>query len=176
MAFKKVVAANNATVVKFENIGDVIEGYYLGSFDHVGDYGPTKKHLFQTKTGTVVVFGQKNLTDELPKFPVGSSLRVIYTSSLAPTKKGRHPMKLFEFEKDDTDNMDMTSVDVSTTEEPQFSDEGAETSGEAETPPDEVPPARPQAPAAPARAPSLQAQQNVKNTLANKGQRRPLGA
>jgi hypothetical protein len=100
MAFEKVFDASNGEVFKFDTIGDILEGYYMGSFDYQGDYQPTKKHVFSTEKGAVVTFGQRNLIQLLPSVKPGTMVRITYTEDLPPKKKGQHPMKLFEVLQD----------------------------------------------------------------------------
>lgn len=154
-----------------------ITGYYLGSKNvpsQKSKTGFTRLHVFQTANGNEGVWGKKNLDDQMVNVTPGLMVRVTFVG-MKETKN--NPMYVYRIEADRTQTIDVSTAQ-SSTDETQYSDEGQEyQGGEAEqTPPDEVQPARPQAPAAPARAPSLQAQQNVKNILANKGQRRPLGA
>lgn len=156
MAFEKVFDAGQATVKKFENVGDKIEGYYMGSFDFEGDYGLTKKHVFQTENGAELVFGQRHLIQQLPTIKPGTMVRVVYTEDLAPKKKGQHPMKLFSFEQDKKNTIDVVGVD-STWEAAADSAPEQEDTALA----DEVAPARAIRPATPAPAPSASAAQRL---------------
>jgi hypothetical protein len=153
MAFKPVFDAGNAQVRKFENVGDQLEGYYMGSFDFEGDYGPNKKHVFQTSNGAEVVFGQAHLKQLLPSVKPGTMVRITLTGELAAKKKGRQPMKMFQIEQD-TDNVtEVTGVDFNATD--SSVDEGPDTDVDSEESSlDEAPPARATAPARPAAAPT----------------------
>jgi hypothetical protein len=110
MAFETVFDASNGTIFKFEKPGDTLEGYYMGSFDYEGDYGPTKKHAFSTEAGAVVVFGQRNLLQLLPSVKPGVMIRVTYTEDLPPKKKGQQPMKLFKVEQDKKNTIEVGEV------------------------------------------------------------------
>lgn len=116
MAFETLFDAGNASVKKFESIGDQIEGRYMGSFDFEGDYGPNKKHVFNTSEGAVVVFGQAHLKQLLPLVKPGTMVRVTLTGEKAALKKGRHPMKLFTIEQDKTDFVEVAGVDFNKTD------------------------------------------------------------
>ena len=116
MAFEPVFDASSATAFKFENKGDVLEGYYMGSFDYEGDYGPTKRHMFNTKQGAVVVFGQRNLMQTLPSIKAGTMVRITYNEDKI-TAKGRAPMKVFGFEQDRKDTVLVSGVDFTKTDE-----------------------------------------------------------
>lgn len=87
--FKVKHSGSNGDVFKFREVGDQLVGVYLGSREHSGEYGPTKKHLFSTESGGKVVFGQKILMDELTSAEVGHRLRITYTGL-------QKKMKLFE--------------------------------------------------------------------------------
>ena len=50
MAFEPVFDASNATPFKFENMGDKIEGYYMGSFDYTGTTAPPKSIFSRPRT------------------------------------------------------------------------------------------------------------------------------
>ncbi len=166
MAFETLFDASNATAFKFENKGDVLEGYYMGSFDFEGDYGPTKKHVFDTDKGAVLVFGQRNLIQTLPTVKPGTKVRITYTDDLAPKAKGRQPMKLFKFEQDRKDTREVNGVDLEpAAKDDDWTDGVDETTFEAV---EEAPPAKATKPSTPARTPSAASQQETRNLLAGK--------
>lgn len=113
MAFRRKLDSSSGDVFKFEKVGQKLVGFYLGSFDHDGDYGPTKKHVFKTPKGMKVVFGQKHLTDLLTEGEnvVGKLLEVAYIGDKPPAKgrKG-NPMKLFELGIDDEQVLDADEI------------------------------------------------------------------
>lgn len=87
--FKVKPSGSGGETFRFTEIGQQLVGVYLGSRDHTGDFGPTKKHLFNTEDGAKVVFGQKVLMDELTTSEVGHRLRITYTAD-------KKRMKLYE--------------------------------------------------------------------------------
>lgn len=161
MAFEDVFDAGQATPKKFESIGDFIEGYYMGTFDFEGDYGPSKKHVFQTEKGAEVVFGQRHLIQQLPTIKPGTMVRVTYTEDLPPKKKGQHPMKLFRFQQDKKNTIDVVGVDTSWT--------APEDDGQDAPPSDEAPVTRATKPANPAPSPSRDGQAAAQRLLNGRG-------
>lgn len=127
MAFKRKVDGNGEQF-KFENIGDSLTGVYLGSLDHEGNYGPTKKHLFKTEKGVKVVFGQKHLSDMLEGERTGTLMRITFESE----KKGKkgNPMKMYTLDIDDeylaSDDEVAAGVQEATTEENEDYEDNAE--------------------------------------------------
>lgn len=167
MAFETLFDASNATVFKFEKKGDQLEGYYMGSFDFEGDYGPTKKHVFSTSNGATVVFGQRNLIQTLPTVKAGVMLRITYTDELPAKAKGRQPMKLFKFEQDKKNIIEVTGVELTPTDSGSDDVRGDYEPIEPEVT-DEAPPARPQRPTVAARTPSAAQQAEVRNALSGR--------
>ena len=167
MAFERIFDASNATPFKFEGVGSTLEGYFMGSFDHTGDYGPTKKHIFQTKTGATVVFGQRNLLQQLPTVTPGVIVRITYTGDLAGKIKGRAPMKLFTIEHDKSNTIAVAGVDFNQTDEqePEANFEAVEEAPLDEEEPVEAAPPRAAAPRQPARPPSSANQASVQELL-----------
>lgn len=175
MAFEKLFDASNAAPFKFESKGTVLEGYFMGSFEHNGDYGKTKKHIFKTAQGAVVVFGQTNLMQQLPSAVVGAMTRITYKDDKLSDKKGRHPMKLFEIEQDKKEKIDVVGVDLTPTEsyDDNTDDVDAETDVDSDDAVDEAPPAKAQAPKKPAVAPDAERQRKVQELL-NRGKSKTL--
>ncbi len=160
MAMKKRVDTGNGEQFKFEEIGQELLGYYIGSFAFDGEYGPTLKHVFKTEKGLSVVFGQTHLTGLLEGLTPGVLTRVTLTGT-KKVKKG-NPMKVYELEYDEDDAIDVESVAASTNSseesEPEYNEEE---SNEVEEP--AAPPARtaPRASAAPAAARSTPPKSSV---------------
>lgn len=173
MGFEALFDASNGTAFKFESKGAVLEGYYMGSFDYEGDYGPTKKHVFKTGTGeALVVFGQRNLMQQLPLATVGAMLKITYTDDLPPRKKGQQPMKKFFIQQDKGNRTEVVGVDFTPTdnggEAGNFTavDDDADQSLDTDAPAaDEVQAIRPQPPRQPARAPDAAQQAKVQALL-----------
>lgn len=162
MAFRTKVDGGEA--YKFEKVGQRLEGYYLGSKEFDGDYGPTLVHLFQRKDGVVnSIIGQGHLTRLLADEEPSKYMRVTYTG----TKKGKkgHPMKVYQLEVDDTDLLDSSSLAqiheslaASAAAEDEIVDDEV---SDDEAPADEIKPARATAPARPATPPSAQRRNEV---------------
>lgn len=171
MAFEKLFDASNATPFKFEKKGATLEGYYMGSFDYEGDYGPTKKHIFNTAAGAVVLFGQRNLMQQLPAAKVGAMTRITYTSD-RDSGKGKAPMKLFSIEQDRGNKVEVIGVDLTptdTVDEDAGSFSALDTeetdADDYESAIDEAPPARTVAPKRAAVAPDAERQRKVQELL-----------
>lgn len=169
MAFETLFDASNATVFKFEERGAKLEGHYMGSFDFEGDYGPTKKHVFSTPTGAVVIFGQRHLIQTLPTVKPGTMVRITYNDDLAPKAKGRQPMKLFKFEQDKKNTIEVAGVELTptapTTETGNFEQNFEQVDTNVT---DDIPPTRATKPASPARTPSAEQQAAVRATFAKR--------
>jgi hypothetical protein len=165
MAFEKVFDASNGSVFKFEDVGSVLEGYYMGSFDYEGDYGPTKKHTFKTETGAVVIFGQRSLMQQLPSVKPGVMVRITYANDLPPKKKGQQPMKLFVIEQDKKNVTEVTG-EADNAYEASDSQDGDPMADDAA--PDEIQAQRPTAPRIPAPAASAESQKRVQDLLRNR--------
>lgn len=158
MAFERVFDASNGSVYKFEQVGDILEGYFMGSFDYEGDYGPTKKHTFKTEKGPVVIFGQRSLMQQLPSVKPGVMVRITYANDLPPKKKGQSPMKLFTIEQDKKNTTEVTG-EADSTYDASESQDGDPTADDLQ--PDEIQVARPQAPRAAAAVPNGDAQKRI---------------
>lgn len=177
MAFETLFDASTATSFKFEKVGDVLEAFYMGSFDHTGDYGPTQKHLFKAADGgALIIFGQRNLMQQLPTAKVGYMTRITYNGDKASTVKGRQPMKLFVIQQDKKNTTEVSGVDFTPTDDVTGSsdyqtpsqtefdlDDDTET-----TPADEPAAPRAAAPRQAAKAPDAAAQARVQ-ALLNRG-------
>jgi hypothetical protein len=165
MAYEPLFDATNATPFKFETVGTVLEGHYMGSFDYQGDYGPTKKHIFDTESGAVVVFGQRNLMQQLPGAKVGAMVEITYTGDKQSDKKGRQPMKLFKIRQDKKNTREVSGVEFNA---PQVDDDVTDTDVDAPDTIEDIapPPARAAAPAKPAAAPDAARAAKVQELLA----------
>lgn len=108
MAFKKQTDKGQGVQFVFDGEGSSLTGYYLGSFDFEGDYGPTKIHMFKNEDGVHSIFGQKQLMSLLADLTdkVGCNMRITYVGEKPNKKKGFHAMKLYELEYDEEDRMD----------------------------------------------------------------------
>lgn len=166
MAFENIFDASNAKSFKFETIGTVFEAYYMGSFDYTGDYGPTQKHVFKTAAAgeATIIFGQRNLMQQLPACKVGLMTRITYEKDLAPSAKGRSPMKLFQIAQDKKLTTDVTGYEVDGYANPSDDLLDAEGSEDVAAT-DEIQAPRALAPKAPAKAPDAAKQAHVQALL-----------
>lgn len=131
MGFKRKTDTSGGEQFKFETIGQKLTGFYLGSVEHNGEYGPTKKHLFKTKQGIKVVFGQTHLTSLLEGEVPGSLMLVTYESN-KKVRKG-NPMKMYTLDIDVDNQLDsseiVAGVDAATSQEQdEYSDESEDIS------------------------------------------------
>lgn len=115
MALKKVLELNADTTISFKNVGDSIQGYYLGVKNTTTDFGPTKLHIFSTENGTVGAWGSSQLDRKLtptpkgtPGLKLGMLVQAIYTTP-SVMKKGKRTAKGFDVAFDD----EITPIDVS---------------------------------------------------------------
>lgn len=164
MAFKRKEDTGSGEQFKFEKVGQKLVGYYLGSFDFEGDFGPTKKHLFKTDKGVKIVFGQAHLTslltDAADPVPKGVLVQVTYEES-KKTKKGS-PMKVYAVDIDDEQQLD--SAEIPDTDEVLDDEPIEEVNDEDETPTDAYATGLAKRPPT-ANAPSQSTQANVKAML-----------
>lgn len=159
MAFKTAISAASGEQYKFEKIGQQVQGYYCGSFDHSGDYGDTKKHLIQTDKGMICIFGQKHLIQLLEGIQVGVMVIITYTALQPSKKKGFNPMKVFQVQYDEEDNLDNEALAAATAPAEDQGGEPGYEGGDAGTEPAEEPQQEePAQPAPRAAAPRQQAQ------------------
>lgn len=114
MAFKRKTDTGSGEQFKFERVNQKLTGYYLGSFDHDGEYGPTKKHVFKTPKGIQVVFGQTHLTQLLDGERPGPLMQVTYTGD-KKTGKGK-PMKQYTLDIDADQMLDSDEIPASSDE------------------------------------------------------------
>lgn len=89
-----------------------LEGYFLGSKDTQSDYGPGKLHIFQTKEGTVGVWGKTRLNTLLTEELKGQMCLVSFTGMVAPSKKGRKPSYGYKVQHDEDNRTDVSNVNL----------------------------------------------------------------
>lgn len=109
MAFKKKIDIGQTDQFKFEEVNTTLEGYYIGTFDIVIEGRDVKKHVFQTEAGLVSVLGQTHLTQLLGGMTIGVLIRAIFIGTKV-IKKGFNPMKMFDLEYDETQVLDLGTV------------------------------------------------------------------
>lgn len=137
MAFKRKTDTGSGDQFKFEKVGQSLTGFYLGSFDHEGNYGPSKKHVFKTPKGVKVVFGQTHLIQLLEGEKPGQLMKITYAGD-KKLKKG-NPMKEYTLDIDDEQMLDADEIPdgIDNAEEPESYDEPA-ASNEDDTPVEEA--------------------------------------
>lgn len=111
MALKSVRGTGSVTYKKFKEVGDTVEGYYLGSDVQEGNYGPQDRHLIRTENGIVVAFngGPASLDSQMALAKTGRFTRIVLSNIGQPKKKGMHPPKFFEVAQDDEDTIEVES-------------------------------------------------------------------
>lgn len=170
MAFEKLSEKKS---VKFEKQGDVFEGYYIGSLEFEGKYGPTTKYGFVTAKGERKdIIGQKFLKGLLPDAVPGLMTRVTFTG-YKPSGKG-NPTKTYEVAQDPDNVKDVSEYSLAD----EYSNVAGDTYQNAQddysgptanddNPPDEI---RPQQPRPPRNAAPTNNMQNTRDLI--KGGRR----
>lgn len=158
-------------VFKFENPGDTLKGYYLGTQEAEGKYGPCLKHLFKTDSGVKVTFGSKGLNDLLEGEKPGTLAEIVYTHDQQGKDKKKAAMKMFDSTWYDSDVLDSSEVSESVNaanseDEEDYDDEPADIADE-EVPADEVRTA-PARSVPRASAPSSAQQRKVQELLAKR--------
>ena len=88
-----------AGVFKFEEIGDSIEGTYMGSGRQTVSGDLTTRHDFETKTGPMFFWGSTVLDGRLRLAAMGDYVRVTYIGNTEQTYKGGNPAKLYSVER-----------------------------------------------------------------------------
>lgn len=101
MAFKRKVDSGGGDVVKFEKIGDSVQGTYLGAqLDPNGKFGPALKHVLSTPKGTKVIFSKPN--SQLSSLLMGEEGRdVIITFENTKASGKGNPTKIYAIDIDD---------------------------------------------------------------------------
>lgn len=140
-----------------------VTGYYLGTKGGLPNkYNPEKPsqlHFLQTEKGNVGVWGKTDLDRKITAVSPGTMVRITFTGT-RPSNKG-NDMLVFKVEVD-KDN----TIEVSTPAPVSFQDDSTDSFEEAglddeDEALDEIAPARPVAPRAPAAAPSAERQAKV---------------
>jgi hypothetical protein len=107
MAFKPVGGTASVTYKKFKEVGDSVEGYYIGSDVQEGNYGPQDRHLIKTKDGSIVAFngGPQSLDSRMAIAKKGLLTRVTLSGIGQAKRKGMSPPKFFLVVQDDEDTI-----------------------------------------------------------------------
>lgn len=152
MAYQTKFSGNTdkTIVLGKEGAPNSIEGYFLGSKDTNSEFGPGKLHVFQTKTGTIGVWGKTRLNLLLTSELVGQMVKATFTGMIQPSKKGRRPSYGFEVQHDPDNTTDTSGINLNATAEAEEDNEVLPESDDSafeEETQDEAPTARPKAPA-----------------------------
>lgn len=138
MAFKRKTDTGTATSVKFNKVGDSVEGVYLGgTLDENGKFGPVVKHLFDTEDGMKVAFSKReSQMTRILSGEEGKRIRLTFESS-KPSGKGNN-QKIYAVEVDDefdrlsNDQLVSSQDDEESTADTNFDDEQPRTLSTAE--------------------------------------------
>ena len=80
--------------------GDSLEGVFIKTEEHEGQFGISEKYVIQTKDGEMYgVYASASLANQFKNVPVGSYVWITYKGE-ETTKSGR-PVKVYEVEYDD---------------------------------------------------------------------------
>lgn len=93
-----------------------VEGYFLGTKETPDTgYGPGKLHIFQTKEGTVGVWGKTNSNRLMTSDHRGQMCKLTFTG-MGEKKKGKNPAYNYELQYDAENTTDVTGVDMNASE------------------------------------------------------------
>lgn len=109
MALKERILLQADKLAEFKNIGDSVEGHYLGSYQFESKFrkGETKTAYVLRPRGSktnIGVVANYDLTQRMNPIPVGNFVRIEFVETL-DTGKG-NPMKVFRTLDDDTDRFE----------------------------------------------------------------------
>lgn len=100
MAFRKI--ETNAPLFTFEKIGDKVEGIYKGCRKVETEVGESVIHDLDTKDGPIAFFGSAMLNPTLAEnVAAGNTIRITFTGTKPPKKKGYSPLRIFTVEIDE---------------------------------------------------------------------------
>lgn len=145
------------------------EGYFIGSKtvpSPKSKTGTAQLHVFKTSGGTLGIWGKTDLDRKLAGVTPGVMTRITFTG-MQETKN--NPMYKFRVEVDANNKIDVAGVQGAN-KAPALEDEGDDDLGPADDAqaPDELPPARAQAPRTPAATPDAARQAKVQALLAGR--------
>jgi hypothetical protein len=100
MAFIRKTDSGGGDTVKFNAVGDSVTGIYLGAQDYPdGKFGPTVKHIFNTKKGIKVVFAKSN--NQITQLLGGEENKLVCLTFSGTKNTGKgNPMKLYTLDVD----------------------------------------------------------------------------
>ncbi len=125
MAYRTKFDGTTDTTIKLGGPGNPtsIEGYFLGTRDIPDQgYGPGKLHIFQTQEGSVGVWGKTNSNRLLTPDIVGQMVLLTFTG-MGEKKKGKNPAYNYSVQHDPENTMDVTGINVNSSEPEGLDDE-----------------------------------------------------
>lgn len=126
MARRKVIDLDCDSTIKFEKVGQSIEGHFVGSKQIETDFGKSKLHVFKGDEGNFGVYGSSKLDEKLLTVPTGAMTWVTFQGKVSIP--GGKTMKKFDVDFDDElIDPDLTGTQINFTN----NEEPAEESGEA---------------------------------------------
>lgn len=126
MAFKKKFNGQTDVTIQLGSKDnpkqrDSVEGYYLGTKDIPDSgYGVGKLHIFQTKEGSLGVWGKTSSNSLMTSDLRGQMCRLTFTG-MGEKKKGKNPAYMYELEHDPENTISVEGVNVNGTE-PEYDD------------------------------------------------------
>lgn len=116
MAFKEVVLLDSSNTIALGGVDKntnkpnptSITGYYMGSEERQGNYGPFKLHKFQTTKGLVGIYGKADMNKKLGQVPIGTQTTVTDTGKTERGPKG-NTKRIFKVQQDAEDTIEVQS-------------------------------------------------------------------
>lgn len=102
MAMKTKIASERGEKFKFENKGDQLEGYYLGSEQREINGDPVTVHNIKTDKGLFSPFGSYDLNRKLADMQNGVRVRITFNGKKSLGKGKTVKEFTVEYDEDDT--------------------------------------------------------------------------
>jgi len=83
------------TIFKFEKEGDLVEGKLVDK-QHGSTYDNEVYKVEQKDKSVVTVFGTTVLDSQLRLVDIGQEIKIVFSGTKPPKRKGHNPLKLFE--------------------------------------------------------------------------------
>lgn len=102
-----------ATPFKFEDKGDTLKGYYLGTTEKTINDAPAKEHTYKTADGVVAVLGQSNILKQYENNGItpGTYVELRFTGDHVKLSGGRK-MKVYDVDYDKENTIDPSTVSI----------------------------------------------------------------
>jgi len=94
---------SHSSYLKWDEVGQEVEGLWLGTEDKGGDLPGLNGVILQANGQEVRVSMTTALTEELADLPEQTELRIVYVGQRPHKKKGFNPTKLFDVYVAETD-------------------------------------------------------------------------